>query len=79
MTGFVDQAVADVGALLGGALVVLGDKLGLYRAMAGAGSVTSAELAARTGTVERYVREWLGAQAARICDLQRRWAVLSAG
>jgi hypothetical protein len=65
MAAFVDQAVADVGALLGGALVVLGDKLGLYRAMAGAGSVTSAELASRTGTVERYVRDWLGAQAAR--------------
>src|SRR3954471_9883891 len=62
---FVGRAVADVGALLGGAMVVLGDKLGLYRAMAGRGSVTSAELAARTGTAERYVREWLSAQAAR--------------
>ncbi len=65
MTEFVGQAVADVGALLGGALVVIGDKLGLYRAMTGTGSVTSAELAARTGTAERYVREWLSAQAAR--------------
>jgi SAM-dependent methyltransferase len=65
MMQFVDRAVADVGALLGGAMVVLGDKLGLYRAMAGRGSVTSAELAARTGTAERYLREWLSAQAAR--------------
>src|SRR6478672_5820247 len=65
MMEFVSQAVADVGALLGGAMVVLGDKLGLYRAMAGTGPITSAELAARTGTAERYVREWLGAQAAR--------------
>ncbi len=65
MTEFVGQAVADVGALLGGAMVVIGDKLGLYRAMAGTGSVTPAELAARTGTAERYVREWLSAQAAR--------------
>ena len=65
MMEFVGRAVADVGALLGGAMVVLGDKLGLYRAMAGTGSITSAELAARTGTVERYVREWLSAQAAR--------------
>src|SRR5947208_5625818 len=65
MMEFVGQAVADVGALLGGAMVVLGDKLGLYRAMAGTGSVTSAELAARAGTAERYVREWLSAQAAR--------------
>ena len=65
MMEFVGQAVADVGALLGGAMVVLGDKLGLYRAMAGTGPLTSAELAARTGTAERYVREWLSAQAAR--------------
>jgi SAM-dependent methyltransferase len=65
MMEFVGQAVADVGALLSGAMVVIGDKLGLYRAMAGTGSVTSAELAARTGTAERYIREWLSAQAAR--------------
>jgi hypothetical protein len=57
MAAFVGRAVEDVGALLGGAMVVLGDKLGLYRAMAGTGSVTSVELAARTGTAERYVRE----------------------
>ena len=62
---FVGRAVDDVGALLGGAMVVIGDKLGLYRAMAGAGSLTPAELADRTGTAERYVREWLSAQAAR--------------
>jgi 2-polyprenyl-3-methyl-5-hydroxy-6-metoxy-1,4-benzoquinol methylase len=65
MMDFVATAVGDVGALLGGAMVVIGDKLGLYRAMAGAGSLTPAELAARTGTAERYVREWLSAQAAR--------------
>jgi SAM-dependent methyltransferase len=65
MMEFVGQAVGDVGALLGGAMVVIGDKLGLYRSMAGAGPLTSAELAARTGTAERYVREWLSAQAAR--------------
>jgi SAM-dependent methyltransferase len=65
MMHFVDRAVGDVGALLGGAMVVIGDKLGLYRAMKGAGSLTSAELAESTGTVERYVREWLSAQAAR--------------
>ena len=62
---FVGRAVDDVGAVLGGAMVVIGDKLGLYRAMAGSGSLTPAELAARTGTRERYVREWLSAQAAR--------------
>ena len=61
---FVFRAVGEVGATLGAALVVMGDKLGLYRALAGAGPLTPAELAERTGTAERYVREWLGAQAA---------------
>jgi SAM-dependent methyltransferase len=61
---FVFKAVDEVGATLNSALVVLGDKLGLYQAMAGAGALTSSELAARTGTAERYVREWLNAQAA---------------
>jgi SAM-dependent methyltransferase len=65
MMDFVGRAVGDVGAVLGGAMVVIGDKLGLYRSMAGAGPLTPAELAARTGTAERYVREWLSAQAAR--------------
>jgi SAM-dependent methyltransferase len=65
MKEFVDRAVGDVGAVLGGAMVVIGDKLGLYRAMSGAGPLTAAELAGRTGTAERYVREWLSAQAAR--------------
>ena len=65
MMEFVGKAVTDVGAVLGGAMVVIGDKLGLYRSMAGAGPLTPAELAARTGTSERYVREWLSAQAAR--------------
>src|SRR5438045_8228969 len=65
MMEFVGQAVGDVGAVLGGAMVVIGDQLGLYRAMAGAGPLTPAELASRTATAERYVREWLSAQAAR--------------
>jgi SAM-dependent methyltransferase len=64
LMAFVGRAVTDVGTLLGGSMVVLGDRLGLYRAMAGAGPMTPAELADRTGTVERYVREWLSAQAA---------------
>jgi 2-polyprenyl-3-methyl-5-hydroxy-6-metoxy-1,4-benzoquinol methylase len=65
LMAFVGQAVGDVGAMLGGAMVVIGDKLGLYRAMRGTGPMTSAELASATGTSERYVREWLSAQAAR--------------
>ena len=61
---FVVRAVEEVGATLNAALVVMGDRLGLYRALAGAGPLTPSELAARTGTAERYVREWLNAQAA---------------
>jgi SAM-dependent methyltransferase len=61
---FVGQAVTDMGAAISGLLLHIGDRLGLYKAMAGAGPVTAAELAARTGKAERYVREWLGNQAA---------------
>src|SRR3954449_1928432 len=61
---FVFRAVDEVGATLNAALVVMGDKLGLYRALAGGGGLSPAELAERTGTAERYVREWLNAQAA---------------
>jgi 2-polyprenyl-3-methyl-5-hydroxy-6-metoxy-1,4-benzoquinol methylase len=61
---FVFRAVDEVGATLNTALVVMGDKLGLYRALAGAGALTPAEVSERTGTNERYVREWLNAQAA---------------
>ncbi|HEX8122028.1 MAG TPA: methyltransferase [Solirubrobacteraceae bacterium] len=61
---FVFRAVEEVGATLNAALVVMGDRLGLYRALAGAGALSPAELAERTGTAERYVREWLNAQAA---------------
>jgi SAM-dependent methyltransferase len=60
----VEQAVGDFGSVLQAALVVVGDRLGLYRALAAGTSLTSAELAERTGTVERNVREWLAAQAA---------------
>jgi SAM-dependent methyltransferase len=61
---FMMKAVGELGAAINGALIILGDKLGLYKAMAGAGPITSAELAAKTQTNERYVREWLAAQAA---------------
>ena len=61
---FVFRAVGEVGATLNAALVVMGDKLGLYQALAEAGPLTPDELAGRTGTAERYVREWLNAQAA---------------
>lgn len=64
LEGFVHKALGDLGSALTASLVVIGDKLGLYRAMAGAGPLTSAEVAERTGTHERSVREWLAAQAA---------------
>ncbi|MBV8218502.1 MAG: SAM-dependent methyltransferase, partial [Solirubrobacterales bacterium] len=61
---FVFRAVDEVGATLNAALVVIGDKLGWYRALAGTGGLSPSELAERTGSAERYVREWLNAQAA---------------
>ena len=61
---FVFRAVDEVGAALNAGLVVMGDKLGLYRALADGGPLTASELAERTGTAERYVLEWLNAQAA---------------
>ncbi len=64
LMSFVYRAVDEVGATLNTALVVMGDKLGLYRALAEAGPLSPSELAEKTGTAERYVREWLCAQAA---------------
>ena len=60
---FLGQFVQDLGATVQAGMVVLGHRLGLYRAMAGAGPLSPAELAERTGTAERYVREWLAGQA----------------
>lgn len=64
LEAFTHQALGDVSGALTAALTVIGDKLGLYREMAAAGPLTSAELAVRTGTQERSIREWLAAQAA---------------
>ncbi|WP_029433031.1 class I SAM-dependent methyltransferase [Blastococcus sp. URHD0036] len=64
LMGFVFKAVGEVGATLNTALVVMGDQLGYYRAMADGTPTTPAELAERTGTDEHYTREWLAAQAA---------------
>ena len=62
---FMGKAVGEMGAAMNAALVLLGEKLGLYKAMAGAGPLTPADLAKKSNTNERYVREWLNAQAAR--------------
>ncbi|MFI5059291.1 MAG: class I SAM-dependent methyltransferase [Candidatus Acidiferrales bacterium] len=61
---FLGKAIVDFGATFNAALIRIGDKLGLYKSLAAAGAQTPAELAKRTGTAERYVREWLSAQAA---------------
>jgi SAM-dependent methyltransferase len=58
------KLVGDLGAAMAGASVLLGDRLGLYKAMADGAPVTSAQLAKKTKLHERYVREWLSAQAA---------------
>ena len=61
---FMGQAVTDMGAAMNGVLVLIGGELGLWKAMAGGGAMTAAEVAERSGVRERYVREWLSAQAA---------------
>ena len=64
LESFVMRAVGDLSAGYAGVMVSLGSKLGLYKAMAGAGPISSRELAARAGCAERYVREWLNSQVA---------------
>jgi 2-polyprenyl-3-methyl-5-hydroxy-6-metoxy-1,4-benzoquinol methylase len=61
---FLGKAIVDFGATFNAALIRIGDKLGLYKALAKGSPKTPAELAGATGTSERYVREWLSAQAA---------------
>jgi 2-polyprenyl-3-methyl-5-hydroxy-6-metoxy-1,4-benzoquinol methylase len=64
LEAFMHQMVGDLGAMMTAPMVILGDRLGLYAAMAGAGPMTAGELAQKTGTHERYVREWCNQQAA---------------
>src|SRR4051812_43736717 len=61
---FLGHVVTDLGATVSAALVVIGDRLGLYAAMADGAPVTAEELADRTGTTPVYVRPWLANQAA---------------
>jgi 2-polyprenyl-3-methyl-5-hydroxy-6-metoxy-1,4-benzoquinol methylase len=61
---FLGQAITDMGAAMNAVLVLIGGELGLWKALSGAGPLTTAELAARSGVAERYVREWSAAQAA---------------
>jgi SAM-dependent methyltransferase len=64
LNAFMGKMLVDVGSAMNASLMLLGDKLGLYKALAAKGPMTSADLAKATGTTERYVREWLSAQAA---------------
>jgi SAM-dependent methyltransferase len=64
LNAFMGQFVTDLGATIHAATVVIGDKLGLYKELDRSGPSSSAELAKRSGTAERYVREWLRGQAA---------------
>jgi len=61
---FIHKAIHDMGATVSASLVVIGEKIGLYKAMAGAGPITAEELSKKTGVTERYVSEWLNNQAA---------------
>jgi SAM-dependent methyltransferase len=63
LNDFIGRFVGDLGAAFHAGMVVIGEELGLYKALA-AGPMTAPELAARTGTDPRYVREWLSSQAA---------------
>lgn len=64
LNAFMGKMIGDVGAAMNASLMLLGDKLGLYKALAQGGPMDSVALARATGTAERYVREWLSAQAA---------------
>jgi SAM-dependent methyltransferase len=64
LEAFMHKAIGDMGAVISAPLMTIGEKLGLYRAMAHAGPLTSAEVAERSGAAERSVREWLANQAA---------------
>lgn len=64
LMAFALRTINDIAAGYTGVMVSLGSKLGLYKALAGAGALSAREVAARSGCAERYVREWLNAQAA---------------
>ena len=64
LNAFLGKLVGDLGATASAALVLIGDRLGIYKAMADGKAVTPEELATKTKLKERYLREWLSAQAA---------------
>src|SRR5258707_6089878 len=64
LNSFIGRMLGDVGAAMNASLMLIRDKLGPYKTLAAKGPMNSSELAKATGTSERYVREWLAAQAA---------------
>lgn len=64
LDAMIGRAIADISAGYGGVMISIGHRLGLYKAMAGAGPLTSREVADRAECAERYVREWLNSQVA---------------
>src|SRR4029079_3424983 len=64
LNAFMGKMLGDVGAAMNASLMLVGDKLGLYQALARNGPMDPGSLAKTTGTTERYIREWLSAQAA---------------
>lgn len=60
LEAFIERVVLDVGTAMRGGLMYIGDRLGIFRALADSGPVTAVELSERTGLSERYLREWLG-------------------
>jgi hypothetical protein len=64
LNDFMGKILNDLGGAWSAALVIIGDKLGLYKAMLDSKHITAAQLASKTGTTERYIREWLANQAA---------------
>jgi hypothetical protein len=69
LAAFMGKAVTDMGAIISAPLMVIGERLGLYKAMAGAGPLTSQEVAERSGAAERSVREWPQPGSRRLRDL----------
>ena len=64
LSAFIGKMLGDIGAAANAALIMVGDRLGLYKTLAAKGPITPADLAKATGTTERCIREWLSAQAA---------------
>jgi SAM-dependent methyltransferase len=64
LDAFVGRALTDISSAYGGVMITIGHKLGLYKALQGAGPITARELAARSECDERYVSEWLNSQVA---------------